>query len=338
MTTDITADSIDRYLGPASERYFGEGFKRVTHQITDLVIGRVDGRGSIRGTATLGYPKDWSRKSTGSLRPHVSSIDGLLLAVELAEACLTQRYGLDREQRRRMWLRCMEMRIAAPQENLTAFGVQAAQTSCAPAAPGSRCEHVSTFDCLIGTMRVTCAIEHDIASQIAATGHYRSSVEILGDPSDRYYGVGYKTRTQRVADIVPAPDGQLVRARITVTDPHTRRDGGFAGSYQPSASMLDCFLSLAQLAQVVAYRSDGIDRAQSNTLWMRRLTLSSSTPVHPLDAHTDATVTVARSRRLKVAGECWRAFDLSANFGAIQAQGSIAHALPHGLITEPAAA
>src|SRR5918997_1151469 len=118
MTTDITAGSIDRYLAPAGERHFGDGFKRVTHEITDLVIGGIDGRGTIQATATLGYPEDWSRKSTGSLRPHVSSIDGLLLVVELAEACLTHRYGLDREQRRRMWLRSLEMRAAAPQEEL----------------------------------------------------------------------------------------------------------------------------------------------------------------------------------------------------------------------------
>ena len=337
MTTDITPGSIDRYLGPASGRYFGEGFKRVTHEITDLVIGDVDGRGSIRGTATLGYPEDWSRKSTGSLRPHVSSIDGLLLTVELAEACLTHRYGLGGAQRRRMWLRSLEMRVASPQEDLTEFGVDGVQTGCAPAAAGSRCGHVSTFRCRIGTIAVTCAIEHDIAAPTRVTGRYGSSADVLGDPAGRYYGVGYKARTQRIADIVSAPGGEHVRAKITVEDPHAGCDDGFAGSYQPSVSMVDCVLSLAQLAQVVAYRVDGIDRTQSNTLWMRRMAFSSSTPVHPLDALTDATARVARSRQLKVGGACWRALDLSGDFGAIQARGSIAHALPRPT-TEHAAA
>jgi hypothetical protein len=263
---------------------------------------------------------------------------GLLLAVELAEACLTHRYGLDREQRRRMWLRSLEMRAAAPQEELARFGVHAVQTACAPAAAGSRCGHVSTFRCRIGTITVTCAIEHDIASQAAAGGRYRSSTDILGDPSNRYYGVGYKARTQRIAHVVPAPDGEVVQATITVEDPHTGRDDGFGGSYQPAVSMVDCFLSLAQLAQVVAYRIDGVDRTQSNTLWMRRMAFSSSTPVHPLDGLTDATVNVARSRRLKVGGDCWRALDLGGDFGAIQARGSIAHALPHSSNTEHAAA
>jgi len=329
MTTDIiTAGSIDQHLGPASGRFFGEGFKRVNHTISDLGIGSAEGRGTIRAKAALTYPGDWSKKSTGSLRPHVSSIDGLVLAVELAEAYLTHSYGLDLGQRRRMWLRSFEQRVAAPQEDLAQVGAQAVHTGCVSAAAGSRRDHVSTFSCVIGTMRVTCTIEHDIASETAAPGRYGSATEILGDASRRHYGDGYKRRKQHIADVVPAADGQLVEAAITVSDPQPSANDGFAGAYEPSVSMVDGLLSLAQLAQVLAYRIDGIEREASNTFWMRRLVMSSTAPVNPLDDRFDAALAVPRGRLLEMGSGFWRVLELSGHFGAMQVQSSVAHALP----------
>jgi len=320
--------SIEHYLGPASGRFFGAGFRRITHRLAELEIDHLDGHGRIRAQAGLSYPDDWSTKSTGSMRPHLSSIDGLVIAVQLAEAYLVHTYGLGLEQRRRMWLRAFDMRVASPQEDLARFAVQAIDGGCAGAAPGSRCDYVSTFQCLVGTIRVACAIEHDIASQTRGGGIYGLSAEILGDAGRRHYGEGYRQRTHRIADVASATDGRRVRATIAVSDSQNGPDDGLAGAYGPSVSAVDCIVALAQLAQVLAYDIDGIEREASNTFWMRRLAMSSGTPLHPLDTCFDAVVDATSSRLLKIGPGFWRVLELSGHLGAIQAQSSAAHALP----------
>jgi hypothetical protein len=337
-TANITTASMDEFLGPASGRFFGEGFKRIEQALTGVRVVREQGRGMIIADAALTYPADWSRKSARTLRPHLSSIDGLVLAVELAEAYLTHRYGLGLDERRRMWLRSFEMRVASPQEDLAEFRVQAVDTGCAAIAR-SHCEYVSTFDCQIGTIRVTCAIEHDIASRNPFGGRYESCDDILGDARRRHYGDAYKRRTHDIADVAVTRATESLTAGVTVGDsPDGGDDHGFAGAYQPSASMVDALLSMAQLSQVLAYTLDSVQRASSNTFWMRRLAFSAASPLLPLDARLDVSLGVSRGRLLSVGGGAWRALDLSGHFGEMSTTGSIAHALPDTSTASRAAA
>jgi len=319
----IATAHIDRHLGPASGRYFGEGFKRVDHALTGL---RVAGR-TIAAEATLSYPDDWSRKSSGTLRPHLSSVDGLVIAGELADAWLTHTFGLSLDQRRRAWLRAFEMRVAAPTEELASFGVVASHDDCVPAL-GARCDFVSTFRCHIGTIRVTCAVEHDIAHRGAGEGRYATADELLGDAARRHYGDAYKRRTQRIDRVAVSRRDETLRATVAVDDPLGDVDDGLGGAYAPSLSMVDSLLSMAQLAQALAYKLDGVERAKSNTFWMRRLSFQAGTPVHPLAERHAATLGAPRSRLLTVGGVAWRALDLSGRLGEFETRGSIAHALP----------
>src|SRR4051812_37508327 len=94
MATPQIAGSIDTHLGAASARFFGEGFKRVAHEVTGLVITGRPGLGCLTARAQILYPRDWSSKSHGALRPHLSSVDALVLAAQLAEAHLVHRYAL----------------------------------------------------------------------------------------------------------------------------------------------------------------------------------------------------------------------------------------------------
>jgi hypothetical protein len=165
-TTGIRFDSIDDCLGPATGRFFGDGFRRVVHRIADITVRPGDnGRGRVDAKAGLRYPPDWSTKSTDvTLRPHLSSVDALLIAVRLGEMYLTHTHGLDRSQRRRMWLRRCTMKTpSAPQEDLSEFDVEAVNVD-RRAEPNSLCGHVSVFECVIGTLKLTCEIEHDVSS------------------------------------------------------------------------------------------------------------------------------------------------------------------------------
>jgi hypothetical protein len=138
-------ESIDDCLGPGATRFFGSGYRRVRYRLDDTV----NRDGGVRGEAGVIYPADWSRKAgKGDLRPHLSTIDALILGAELADALVAGP----------RWLRRVDIKAGtAPYEaGLDRFPVTASRrpTEGAPGRP------VSTVDCRIGNMDVRCEIEH----------------------------------------------------------------------------------------------------------------------------------------------------------------------------------
>src|SRR5204863_2642139 len=91
--------SIEQCLGPPAGRFFGGGFRRVTHSLTRLGISDRPGLGAVTAQASLSYPEDWSQKASGAPPPHLSSVDAVTLMVELVDAYLTHTYRLDPAQR-----------------------------------------------------------------------------------------------------------------------------------------------------------------------------------------------------------------------------------------------
>ena len=318
--------SIDDLLGAAASRYFGAGHKRVRHRLSAFEIRGLPGHGSVRAKATCIYPADWSRKASGSPPPHLSTIDAAAIAVQLTDVYLTATYGLSREQRRRSWLRSLEMRVAHAQENLAEFDVTATSLCVEPPSE-SRSGHRSTFLCQIGTVRVISVVEHQVASRQADAS---TSRDILGPARDRYYGEGYKHRTLRIEGVRLAEDLGSVHAAITVSaDAESgQEDPGFGGAYQPSVSAIDSLLGLAQLAQVLAYRIDAISRAASHTLWMRRLAIQMDRRIAPLNTALAASVAVTSRGELELRGEPWRTLELTGRLMGVEVHAAVAHQLP----------
>jgi hypothetical protein len=307
--------SIDTHLGPALGRYFGEGFKRVRHELRDVsVVGD-----KVHGVADVSYPHDWSRKAAGSPPPHLSTVDGVVLAVQLAEIHLTHTCGLSREQRRRAWLRRIELRAGpSPQNELAAFPVGAAFMT--------RTGSVSTYACNVGAISVRCEIDHEWMPPADTIGAYASADDLLGRASRRYFGDGYTTRALRLDDVMAMADRVHATVRIDAHGCHA--DEGLAGAYQPSVSIVDAFLALAQLAQVLAYRLDGLERSVSDTLWMRRVMLESAAPRQPLDRQLPAAIELTRARRVNHRGREWRTLEACGRLLGISARASMAHRLP----------
>src|SRR5882724_4188968 len=130
--------SIDDYLGPGETRFFARGYQRVGYETGDLVVD--PGQARVSATATLRYPADWSRKAVGTdLVPHLSTVDSLVLGVQLAEAYLAHALGLDAGARRSARLRRVRLQAGTtPQEDLSAVELRAELrgTEPLPQAPG----------------------------------------------------------------------------------------------------------------------------------------------------------------------------------------------------------
>lgn len=327
MALVTTGNSVDDYLGLRQGRFFGDGYRRVGHALTDLRVDAGEPAGVVHASGHLHYPEDWSKKSTGTLRPHASTIDALVMAVQACEAYLAHGLGLDGEQRRRSWVRSVDIQAGrVPQEELARLPVRALITRSDPGAAGRR---RTTFDCHVGALRVLCELDHDAGRTLCGVGRYASAEALLGAAAGRLYGHGYRARTNEVEHVRVDDQLRYVTAEIAVAiPPALASEAGVEGAYQPALSAIDCVVTLAQLAQVLAYGIDDIDRGQSSTMWMRRLRLARETPPAPLLAPLAAQVDVARSARLPFAGAVWRAIEVSGRCAGYACRGAIAHRLP----------
>ncbi|WP_158632238.1 AvrD family protein [Micromonospora sp. Llam0] len=216
-----------------------------------------------------------------------------------------------------------------PQEELIGLTGTAVPRATRP-APGSPDAQVSVYDCAVGAMRARVEIEHPsgrVRSEQGAT--YPSLGDILGAPALRYYGDGFKLRRQYVEDVLL--DMAQLRSSATVRlDPAGSElaTQGTDGRYQPSVSLVDCFVANLQLAQVLMYELDGVTRRESNTLWMLRTVLEAPQPMRSLAAPLPTVTAITGKHLVPLRGGRWRNVEIRGGCGGVDLRASFAHELP----------
>lgn len=331
-------DSIDDYLGSGDTRFFASGYRRANHYIDRIVATPADSaEPGVKTNVTVEYPSDWSKK-TGEMdiTPHLSSVDMIVLATQMSEIHLTHVYGLDESMRRDMRLLRMTLKAGTtPQEALNKMPATAAlrETKAASNEDGA---YVSVYECEVGVMKARCEIQHPIATRSTIEGHFGSTEEVLGPPASRYYGEGFKFERQFIEDVRVDMDelGSEAAVRIEPVEGEQKPEEGVEGRYQPSVSMIDSFVVSLQLAQVMIYELDSVNRRDSNTLWMLNTDLRAEKAHRPYDTGPLlARTTIEDKHLLPLNGSTWRNVDVVGDFGEIHLRCSFAHALPEGAMS-----
>ncbi|MBY8877278.1 AvrD family protein [Actinacidiphila acidipaludis] len=350
--------SVDDRLGPAASRFFGDGHRRVRYRFTDILIDPGP-EGAITATAGVLCPPDWSLKAGATQRPHLSTIDALVIGGRLAELFLTRRHRLTATQRSLMWLRRVEIRAgrAPDEEDLESLRAEGSPAGTRPHEQLAGTA-VTVMTCRVGGMRVSCEVVHPFGRPVvrpvlhplfdqagpAATQLGDLAAAGLG-AGDRaagpvpypappgLYGEGFRTRRQPIRDITLQVTADRQRAaataRLTPVPGTTPGSGGLEGAYQPSVSFIDAFVIALQLGQVLLYDLDGLDRAHSNTLWMRRTVLECDTPERPATGPFPVTTELAGSTLLDTRdGARWRTADITAACAGVRVLCSVTHELP----------
>lgn len=341
MTKSLTCASIDDYLGAADHRFFGLGYRRVFYDASELVLTLspvANLRPSLNARLSVVYPHDWSLKKGADQRPHLSSVDLLILCPQFGEVFLTHALRLTETERQQLWLKSIKLKPGmTAQEDLIDLPVQLTLVRTTPSDHHTD-RAVSVFDCRIAKMQARCEIEHPNRPLRPESGHYASPAQCLGAEETRYYGAAFKQRGQRITDVVH--EGQpalhataLVEIRLDPTNslPHM----GLEGAFQPQFSFVDCFVTHLQLAQTLLYELDHISRADSETLWMLRTEISTDTPLRPLLPQYTASATITANQRLDVETDQWRHIDIEGDVAGIRIKCSLGHKLPHALSTHP---
>jgi len=322
-----TYDSVDAALGPAEGRYFGLGLSRVHHVLHDVSSVGGPGSGQVAARAGIVYPPDWSVKGVGELRPHLSSIDALVLAVRVAEFYM-RTCGLSEDQVRRAWIRSMKVRAGNdPTLELSDFAVDARLVASEP-VPRSLGGQVSTVESHVGAITLVLEIEHEPRLLPRSEAKLAPGARFVSPPRF-FYGDQHRETQRLLADLDLDLHAGSARSLVTITAPEETDDiGGLGAAYAPGLSIVDMIAVAAQMAQALLYDLDGLTRQESQTLWMRRYQGSLKTPYQPITNPFIATTSIRSSRLVPMGGLIWRTAELQfCQLGAVGTF-SVAHALP----------
>ncbi|ORI17280.1 AvrD family protein [Rhodococcus sp. 1168] len=331
MCTHTLEPTIEDLLGPADTRFFGDGFRKVDYTRGPLSI-RHDAnddehRTTVDSVVGVQYPGDWSvKKPASGLRPHFSTLDGLILGAELAEAslaCAEEPSELTRARIRKIQISAG----SAPQENLDNIPASAIRrTALVPRAGGSTTS--SRVDCRLGGMRVRFDIDHKPTAPPKGSATHEHPEQVLGSARARYYGDGFKTRSHKIVDVAIDDDGRQAVATLFVDDNGHALTAGIGGSNGTELTPVDVFVTALQTAQVLLYDLDEMRRADSNTLWMRRTTITAADSPERTDTGVAVSTRLDNCELLTKNEKLWRTADIVAVAAGIELTCSVAHQLP----------
>jgi len=315
---------VEDHLGPAQQRFFGAGYRRVHHTFAPTrIIGRADGHAESTGAVTLSYPSDWSRKTAGDLVPHLSTVDALLLSVTGAELLMACALGLTEPERRRSQVRQARIRAGRrPDDDLRNIPLHSSFRSDPDSDTDSR------FNVRVGSMRV----ELDVTHPPARPGHPGDLVaehpdEVLGASPSRYYGTGFTGRAHRLEDLLLDRDSPSAQALVQLDHLRAVPRNGLEGALQPAPTLVDCFVTGLQLAQILLYRLDGMERGQSNTLWMRQTVLRARPGPRSNSQRLPLTTALADEDLLAMGSNSWRTARIHAELDRIELDCDVTHRL-----------
>ncbi|WP_149182788.1 AvrD family protein [Streptomyces sp. TRM49041] len=327
--TALRLASVDDFLGDRQNRFFGEGFKRVTQDLTEITVR--PGAARIDATAGIRIPGTWSRKGQAHQRPHLSTIDAMVFGARLTGLYAAHTHGLSADDPFLVRSVSIKAGTSPDEENLDHFGVSGTVAATSEGSVPGRLR--TTMDCAVGSMTVRVEADHPGtrgAAPGSAEGSYSVAQSLDGPWNDAPFGASHHGRHQFLADV--QAEDHTADADLTITN-----ETGPDGPRLP-ATMVDLFVSALQLGQILLYRLDGVDRASSHTLWMRSTTITPVPTVAAGAAYTAAAaadegdgrfrVTLARPAKLPAKQGTWRAARITATHAGLRLACNVAHLLP----------
>ena len=282
-------NSIDDFLGQRQGRYFGDGYLKSSHFIRNFELS--GGLHTLRFSCTgvANLPETWSTKGEVQQKPHLSTID----VIEFALECLRLfRIGARRGHELTTDLLSSISIVAGkrPVDN----DLSAVPITGEVLLDDTACEIMVLQ---IANMEVTLRLRPDADRHARPLAYRRHPVE-LGK--------------------VMLNSGQMQASAMAYSSPEQ------TGVWSLSAS----FACALQLGQLLLYKLDNIDRAKSNTLWMKKTAIGFSDlmpyggNVQPIHAHLEDVLKYS-----KADGD-WRRANVCAAFCNVQIICRVTHRLP----------
>lgn len=252
--------AIESVLGPAIERYFAFGYRRVSHDLSHVFLP--DQAMELHAIGTATYPNDWSIDSQGRPREaHLSSVDAITLA-----ALAFERFAdLHARNAAGSYITTVQLRSGPePWWDLTQVPVSMRFSLLEN-------NHVSLRG-EVGNMRVGLTVDQSCTTEFDSSNE-ATFESVVGGCA---YGWLLQTSSSEIALKAFDPERRVLTAEHRVhaapQDPHPVR--GLESAYRPAATAIDYLVAMGQLAQALIYECRGGNRSTVDNLWMRSMTIS----------------------------------------------------------------
>jgi hypothetical protein len=285
--------SIDDLLGDRRGRYFGDGYTKCSHAILEFTLwDRGDGI-AFTCIGSVRVPPSWSIKGTAHQEPHLSTID----IVELSLACLR----------------------SVVRGTLNDHDVDASTVRNIRIVAGQ------------------APVEGNLGS-IPMRGHIREGE------------TGAKTLDMHIANMDVTLEFVVNRRELRLASTSEKQDIAIsdlmidserlaaAALVEPMQSspvqvwpIAGCFATTLQLGQAMLYELDAIERAETNTLWMKRTTIAVISPVPCFEARQPIYVRLDNVRKYTKPDGHWRRAEVCGLVANTRIICSVTHRLPDRL-------
>ncbi|MGC0367271.1 hypothetical protein ABH922_005323 [Rhodococcus sp. 27YEA15] len=313
--TTIQTATADDYLGPFGGRFFGSGYKRVRQ---DISIGPMFA-GSFAGELSLTMPDQWSTKGAARQLPHASSID-----IIVAAALLGEHSARLRKVEGPCWTEELTIRAPVAPEEGAAINLAVSGES-----------HVAGDD-----RTITTADIGGFKAQITVAHHATNSEEIANTESEANrpvttaphpYVDGFRHHINTVSNLEIDFDGNNATSQL-LTERDTENTAVVGVDASPgvaSVHLIDAFCEALQVGQILLYDLDNLQRATSNTLWMRRLRIRAQAPEFRVP-NVKSVTDLQKLSLVAIQKETWRTADIRYRRPGIELTCSVAHKIAQG--------
>ena len=322
--------TIDDILGDREKRFFSNGFRNVSYSLKNIKI--TSGSTEINAVGSVFYPDNWSVKKDGTqLKPHLSTLDVLLLSLYVNILHINTTYCLTKSQQAQTWVKSLKIKAGSEAYfDMSQVKIKSKAT-CMENADSYLGDYTSKYINNIEGFKVEIEFDHTINKKDENDKYITDMNEVFGNLKNDYYSLLYRFTNYDISKTDFDMENKTITSLISIEN--SCKDfvkEGTSSYYYPYYSMIDTFVCSAQQMQALIYYLDGIDRKCSNNLWMRKVCMKYKKPFRNIDGFKQ-TVKINKTTIINVNGHKWRMADFECGIDHPDSPFSLCVSLTHQL-------
>jgi hypothetical protein len=280
--TMIYLDSPDHFLGPSQNRYFGEGYRKTKHQITNLQIRDK----LLIAKLSVKWPPVWSQKKGQIISPHIGSLDFFIVSELLIERYIRIIDNIKDPCIEKMWISnfsCKAGNQAIEHRTIPCSCIKLSQKE-----ENNTLAHLYKIRinnvCALLTVRQQICRKNNRKCLSSCNGLATIILDKINKTHElnklSYYNSIYKKFDRSIRHIEIYKDENRIKASVNLLNlGKSNVFGGIGKEYLPSITFCDLILVAGQLSQILLFNLEGIERDDAKNLWLRSIDCTSKNTI-----------------------------------------------------------
>lgn len=272
--TMIYLESPDHFLGSSKNRYFGDGYRKTKHLITNLKI-----RDKILiANLSLKWPALWAKKKGLEVTPHVGSLDFFVVSMQLIEHYMRIIDNIKETCIGKIWV--SDFSCKASKQSIERKTILCSCTKIDEKRENNKIYNL--YKVKIDNVTTRLTIRQDVCKKnnpkclSSCNGLATISVDKMNRVYDlgklSFYHSAYKKINRSIKHIEIYKKEHTIKAIVNLLNSDgNERFRGIEKKYLPSITFCDLILVAGQLSQILLFKLEGITRDDAKNLWLRSI-------------------------------------------------------------------